>query len=144
MKEMKIGKLLLIGAIFGVATVVTGIAGAQTLQQAVDDALNQNGPIISRIASQKQLSTQDHQLIAVAQRDDDGDRRGHRCDRDRGFPLPGGPWVNSCKNYRIERGILSATCLNGDNQWAPAETDLCSCRKNRLINASGFLTCEPD
>jgi hypothetical protein len=59
---MEIRKSHIIGSIVAAAALMAGIAGAQTLDQTVTDALSKDGAVMSQVTSQKQsavIATQD-------------------------------------------------------------------------------------
>ena len=65
---MRIRKSNLIGTIVAAAALVAGAAGAQTFDQTVTDAFSKDGSVLSQIGRQRQLSTQDPDMIEARSR----------------------------------------------------------------------------
>jgi hypothetical protein len=55
---MEIRKSHIIGSIVAAAALFAGIAGAQTLDQSVTDALGKSGAVMSQVSDQKQMSVE--------------------------------------------------------------------------------------
>jgi hypothetical protein len=80
-------KLTLTGAIVAASALIAGVAGAQTFEQTVNDAVKKDGFVVSEVQAQKQVSTQDPELIE-AQRGG-GQHGGHEQPGRGGHEQPG-------------------------------------------------------
>ncbi len=92
---MEIRKSHLIGTIVAAAALFAGIAGAQTFEQSVNDAVSKDGAVVSSVQSQKVLSTQEtaiaQQEMIEAQRGGGGHGGGHPGGHPGGNPGHGNP-----------------------------------------------------
>jgi hypothetical protein len=70
---------------------------------------------------------------------DDGDLRCERDDDD-DRDLPRGSWRDSCRDYDVSRGVLTAECRNRAGRWLDARLDLRNCRQD-VVNDNGRLVC---
>lgn len=54
--------------------------------------------------------------------------------------LPSGSWINSCRNYSMNGGVLQAECRNHSGQWRLTVLDTRNCSQP-VANLDGVLTC---
>lgn len=72
----------------------------------------------------------DNGTLRCNRADDDDD------DRD----LPRGSWRESCRDYDVRLGVLTAECRTRAGRWIDARLDLRTCRQD-VVNDNGRLVC---